>query len=168
MSEKKVVAYDYTVNYKGPFDIIEFFGDVDKWIEEKGFEKELKEHKEHVKKDGKDIEWTVECWKMLTPHRKEVVRLNAIFSKVKEVTITRDKKKRKINNGEVLINIDGLQESHLAHQWESNPLYSLFWFLINRFVYFLIFKYDKIIAGDTENLHSRVKSFFNLQKRLKA
>jgi len=42
MSEEKQVLYDLRTMYSGPFLVEDFYADVDRWIREKGYEKELK------------------------------------------------------------------------------------------------------------------------------
>ena len=55
MAEKKQVLYDLRTTYTGPFIVEDFYAEVDKWIKEKGFEKEPKKKMEHVTKNGKKI-----------------------------------------------------------------------------------------------------------------
>ena len=41
MSEKKQVLYDLRITYSGPFLVEDFYREVDAWIGEKGFEKDV-------------------------------------------------------------------------------------------------------------------------------
>ena len=88
MVEKKHIVFDLRLNYNGPLSIEKFYEEVEKWMNEKGLQKDLKRKSEDVSPKGKKIEWTIECWKALTTEHKHEVRLRALFDKIKEEGIS--------------------------------------------------------------------------------
>src|SRR3989338_1256169 len=156
MSEKKQVLYDLRTAYSGPFAVEDFYAEVDRWIKEKGFEKEPK----------KKIEWVIEAHSHLDNLHHEVIVLRALLDNVKESVIKKDGKKIRINNGDVLINIDGFIQSHIHGSfYQAKPIYYFIRALVDKFVYmFWSFKWDGTVNSDGRELFKRITSFFNLQK----
>ena len=165
MSEKKIVIDGLRFSYNGPFDIIEFYKEVEDWIKENGMEKEIKKKLEEVEEEGKKIEWSIECWKMEMRYAKIVIRLRALFTDVVEVEIKKDKAKRKLNQGNVLVTIDGFLETHFKYHWTTKPWYYFIRGIIDKIIWPVwIEKYDKKVADASYDLNQRLKSFFNLYK----
>src|SRR3989344_4701847 len=165
MVEKKQVLYDLRTTYNGPFVVEDFYAEIDNWIREKGFEKEPKKKMEQVTKDGKKIELVIEAHRSLDDLHHSVVVLRALLDNVKEITIKKDGKKIRINNGDVFINIDGFIQAHvLGSFYQNKPIYYFMRSLIDKFVYnFWSFKHDGIVSGDCHDLFKRIRSFFQLQ-----
>ena len=53
MVEKKHIVFDLRLSYNGPLSIEEFYAEVEKWMEEKGLQKDLKKKSEEVDPKGK-------------------------------------------------------------------------------------------------------------------
>tara|TARA_Y100000310_G_C20347562_1_gene652717 strand:- start:182 stop:700 length:519 start_codon:yes stop_codon:yes gene_type:complete len=168
MTEKKHVVFDLRLSYNGPLSIEEFYAEVEKWMSEKGLQKDIKRKSEEVASKGKKIEWIIEAWKEPRHLVKHVVRLRALFNKVKEVKIKRKKHTVKINQVDALIVIDGFVETKLAHQWSMNPLTQFFRTLYDKYVWSIGMteteRYEGAVNTDCYDLHKRLKSFFKLYK----
>ena len=166
MVEKKQVLYDLRTTYNGPFVVEDFYREVEGWIREKGFEKEPKKKMEHVTKGGKKIEWVIEAHHKLDDLHHGVVILRALLDNIKEVVVKRDGKKIKVNNGDVLINIDGFIQSHIHGSFfQIKPVYYFIRTLIDKFIYqFWSFKWDGAVSSDCHDLFKRIRAFFNVQK----
>ena len=166
MAEKKQVLYDLRTAYNGPFIVEDFYAEVDKWIKEKGFEKEPKKKMEHVTKNGKKIEWVIEAHRHLDELHHGVIVLRALLDNIKEAAIKKDGKKIMINNGDVLINIDGWIESHIHGSfYQIKPVYYFIRTLVDNYIYnFWSDKYDGAVSSDCHDLFKRIRAFFNLQK----
>ena len=166
MVEKKQVLYDLRTTYNGPFVVEDFYAEVEKWIKEKGFEKEPKKKMEHVTKSGKNIEWVIEAHRHLDDLHHSVVVLRALMDNVKEAVIKKDNKKIRINNGDVFISIDGFIQSHIHGSfYQVKPIYYFVRTVIDKFIYqFWTFKWDGVVASDGHDLFKRIRAFFNVQK----
>ena len=113
MVEKKQVLYDLRTAYSGPFLVEDFYAEVESWIKEKGFEKEPKKKMEHVTKNGKRIEWLIEVHSRLDDFHYGIVILRALLDNVKETAVKKSGRKMMINNGDILIQIDGFIQSRV-------------------------------------------------------
>ncbi|HJN57042.1 MAG: hypothetical protein QF436_01155 [Candidatus Woesearchaeota archaeon] len=163
--EKKQIVFDLRLSYNGPLSIEKFYEEVEKWIEEKGLQKELKRKLEDVESKGKKIEWVIEAWKSAGHHVKPVVRLRALFNNVKEVKIKRNKKTVKINQADALMVIDGFLETEFSTEWTMKPLFYFFRTLYDKYIWKVWSeKYDDIVSEDCYDLHKRIKAFFELYK----
>ena len=166
MSEKKQVLYDLRTTYNGPFLVGDFYAEVDNWIREKGLEKEPKKKMEHVTKNGKRIEWVIEVHRHLDDLHHGVVILRALLDNVKEVVVKKNNKKIRINNGDVLINIDGFIESHVHGSfYQVKPIYYFIRTLIDSYIYnFWSDKHVGAVNQDGHDVFKRIRSFFDLQR----
>jgi len=165
MVEKKVVVDGLRLSYSGPFDVVEFYKAIEDWVSEKGMQRELKKKLEHVTPDGKKLEWFAECWKDLADYAKSVVRVRALFNNVKDIEIVRDKEKRKLNYGNVLIIFDGFLETDIEARWQQKPWFYFLRAIVDKFIYkFWTEKFDGGIRKDVYELHGRLKKFFELYK----
>ena len=82
MVEKKQVLTDLRTTYNGPFQVEEFYAEVENWIKEKGFEKEPKKKMEHVTKNGKKIEWVIEAHHQLDDLHHGIVVMRALLDNI--------------------------------------------------------------------------------------
>ncbi len=164
--EKKQVLYDLRTTYDGPFKAEDFYKEVDSWINEKRYIKESKKKKEHVTKDGKDIEWLVEIHHQLDPGGYySVVRLRVLMHHVKEVDVEKGGRRMEISNGSVLVTIDGFLPHILADYWAKKPVYYFIRALIDNYFYSGWFdRFDGAVSADCWDLYRRIKAFFHVQK----
>ena len=160
--EKKHVVRDLRWEYSGPLSIEGFYGEVEKWMDEKGLQKEIKRKSEDVNQKGKKIEWVIEAWGEATHLVKHVVRLRVLFNNLKEFRTKRKNNTIRANHADILIEIDGFVETKLNQQWTTNPLYSFFRTLYDKYVW-------NIGMTETERNEGTVKEYcYDLHKRLKA
>ncbi len=166
MVEKKQVLYDLRTTYNGPFIVEDFYAEVDNWISEEGFEKELKKKGEQITKNGKKIEWVIEAHKHLDDLHHSVIVIRALLDNIKEVVVKKGKKNMRINNGDAFISIDGFIQSHIHGSfYQVKPIYYFIRALIDKYIYnFWSFKYDDAVQEDCKKLFKRINSFFNVQK----
>ena len=168
MTEKKQIVFDLRLNYNGPLSIEEFYAEVEKWMSEKGLQKDIKRKSEDITSKGKEIEWIIEAWKSPVRAVKEVVRLRALFDKTKEVKLKRKGQNITINQADVLIVIDGFLETSLTGRWTQKPLYSFFRTLFDKYIWMIgstvTEAHEAPVTEDCYDLHKRLKAFFSLYK----
>lgn len=166
MVEKKQVLYDLRTTYNGPFVVEDFYGEVERWIGEKGFEKEPKKKLEHITKNGKRIEWLIEAHHELDDLHHGIVVIHTLMDNVKEVVINRGGKKMRVDNGDVLVVINGFLQTHIHGSFfQVKPVYYFIRTVIDRFIYnFWWMKWDGAVNSDGRELFKRIQAFFNVQK----
>ncbi|MFH0867782.1 MAG: hypothetical protein V1831_00560 [Candidatus Woesearchaeota archaeon] len=168
MVEKKQIVYDLRLSYNGPLSIEEFYAEVERWMGEKGMQKDIKRKSEDVTSKGKKIEWIIEAWKSPVRAAKEVVRMRALFNNIKELKIKKKKRTLKINQADVLIVIDGFLETSLTARWTQKPIYSFFRTLYDKYIWMIgstiTEHHEGPVTEDCYDLHKRLKAFFSLYK----
>ena len=162
--EKRQVLYDLRVAYEGPFVIEDFFDEVQKWAAKKGFTLEHKKKLENITKTGKELEWTIEIHHPINAETVSIVRLRVLIEKLRDVVIERKGKKMHLNNGDVLVNIDGFVHSIYSNYWSKKPVYMFFRTIVDQYIYnFFQDKEDGIPVADAHDLYKAIKAFFHLQ-----
>ena len=167
MVEKKLVVDTLRLSYNGAFDIIEFFKEVEDWISENGYEKELKMKSEHVLKDSKKVEWHIECWKAPNDWGRQVISMRALISNLKDIEVKKGKSRRRINCGDVMIIFDAWFKTDLEARWHQKPGYYFPKILFDKYIYRFWGekeKWTEPLRKDTYSLHKRLNAFFNLYK----
>ena len=165
MVEKKFVVDGMKLSYNGPFDIIEFYKKVDEWISSKGKEKEIKKKTEHVEPKGKNIEWFIEIWEDVAEYARPIVRMRALFTNVKEITVKKGSKGKRLNTGDVLITFDGILETDIGGKWQQKPWFYFIRAVIDKFVWkFHTNKFEDKLAADVDSLYDALSDFFNSYK----
>ncbi len=166
--EKKHVLRDLRYEYSGPLSVEDFYRELEKWMGENGMQKEIKRKSEDVTSKGKKIEWVIEAWREATHLVKHVVRLRVLFDNVKEFNVKRKNRVIRANQADVLIEIDGFVETKLVYQWTTNPLYSFFRTLYDKYIWNIGMTESERNEGPVRNycydLHKRLKAFLGLYK----
>ena len=169
MVERKAVIEGLRVGYNGVFELDEFYKTVEEWISKQGREKQILKKLEHVTEYGSDIEWFIECWKMIGDYAKPVVRMRALFNDVVDVEINKDGYKKIYNKGNVLILLDGYIETLLEGRWTQKPTLIFTRTLFDRFIHkYWTERFDAQLKKDTFELYRILEAFFNLYLLKKA
>ena len=163
--EKKIITDGIRFSYNGVFDIVEFYRFVEEWMRKKGLEKDIKNKAEYVNPSGKQIEWKIEMWRNVSDEARNVTKLRALFNNVIEVEITKDSSKRRLQQGDVLIIIDGWLESDYTSRWHQKPLFFFLRAVYDKFVWkFWSNRFEKGVEQNAYDLLHQLKAFFNMYR----
>jgi len=167
MGQRRLVIDGKRLNYTGPMRIEEFYKTVKDWAAVNGFEIELKKKAETVKSDHRQIEWTVEIWKMMEEgHQKIVVRLRSLFSNIKDIEIKKKKQVYQVNTADCLLLFDGFVEADTEHRWYNQPLQYFLKGIFEKYIWkYDSGQYEPDVIGAVNNLFNiledHLKSFGN-------
>lgn len=165
MAEKKIVVDTLRLSYQGLFNLNELYLIIDKWLREKGYDKFERKNFEHVYPDGKQIEVEIEPWKKFTDYAKCSIKLNMLFTGVKDVVVKKDGMKVRMNQGKCLITFMGYLETDYEHQWEQKAFLFFLRSLFDMFIYKInTDKFEAFITEDTNHLYQTIKSYLNIQR----
>ncbi len=165
MVEKNFVAANFRLTYKGPLSLSEFLNFVDHWCEEHHYHKEIKDHWQHQTPSGSELRYTFEMWHHVNTQVIAIVRLNFLAKRVKDVTLHSGGKKERVQNAEIVIDIDGHLESHKLHAWENKPYLFFVRGILDRFIYKNLFdSHAGPLASDVRNFYDRSRTFFNKEE----
>jgi len=165
MSEKKLVIDQMKLTYEGLFDMTGLFRMIDAWFYEKGYDRwELKNY-EQVMPTGKDIEIELLPWKKTTDYFKNTIRIRIRAVNLKEVEIEKEGAKIKINQGKLMIIMDGYLESDYENRWENKPILYFIRAIFDKYIFKNYFqKFEKWLVNDVYDIHSRIQKYLNVYR----
>lgn len=163
--EKKLVVRDMVLKYDGLFSVKDLYKIIDDWLKENFYDKVEKENIEYVTPEGKYIEMRLEPFRIATDYVQYRIFMKIIMRNVKEVEVEIDKKKHKLNKGEVRIKFDAYLETDFTGRWEQKPVLFFIRTLIDKYIYRLYTeRFENAVEKDVTGLHTAIKSFLNLYR----
>ena len=167
MVERRIVVDTLRLNYQGLMDVNEFYRVMDKWYREKGFDKYEKRNFEQVLKDGRQIEIEIEPWKKTSDYAKCAIKINMLFTGIKDVIVKRDGHNVKMNQGKILLTFMGYLETDYEGRWESKAFLFFLRTIFDMYIYKIhTNKFESYVADETTHLYNTIKSYLNMQKFL--
>ncbi|MBI4450408.1 hypothetical protein HY642_00400 [Candidatus Woesearchaeota archaeon] len=165
MAEKEVVVGGEKLAYEGIFSMRELLKHVEEWIKEHGYDRREGRHSETVKPEGKFVELVLEPSKTLSDYAKKILRINIQLHNVKDVDVERGAKKERLNEGKVLITLDGYLETDYEGRWQGKPIFTVLSALYDKYFYRpLVGGYESQIKADAAHFRNEIKAFLNLQR----
>lgn len=165
MVEKQFVGKNFKIIYQGAFSINDFYDTISKWAHDNHFHLEIKDQHEHNHPEGKELLYSVEIYKHIDVQIIAMVRLHARFKEVKDVTISSEKYKHRVQNGKAYIEIDGLVERHKLHAWENKPYIFFFRSWMDRFIYKNLFEqHFGEVSSATRSFYGTIKGLFHKEE----
>ncbi|MBS3106109.1 hypothetical protein J4419_00405 [Candidatus Woesearchaeota archaeon] len=161
MEEKKLVVDGIRFTYNGPFDIYEFHREIDRWMERKHFQKEIKKKQEQVEQDHKRLEYVFELWHKLSNYSIAVVRMKAFFDDVVDFEVERKGHKRMLQSGAVLVVFDGFIEENIDDWWGQKPWWAFLKSLIDKYIWHFWWNaHDDHVIEPCYDLYDTLYKFF--------
>ncbi len=163
MAERLIVVDKERLDYEGLFEAKEVLRVMQGWATDKGYWLIEKRHGETTKREGKYIDMEFEPFKKYTDYAKSIIKISAQFNDVKDVTVERDGKKVKLQDGKIIIIIDGILETDYEHRWEAKPVFYLLRTVFEKYVYTpFISGFERGVKEDVMSLKNNLKAFLNL------
>ncbi len=167
MSERRIVVDTLRLNYQGLFNLNELYLVIDKWFRERGWDKYERKNYEQVFKDGRQIEIEIEPWKKTSDYARAAIKINMIFTGIKDVVVKRDGYNVKMNQGKLLMTFMGYLDTDYEDRWESKAFLFFLRTLFDMYVYKIhTNKFESYVADETTHLYNTIKSYLNMQKFL--
>jgi hypothetical protein len=165
MAERWLVVDKERLEYEGLFDARELYALMDHWMRDKGYWLIEKKHTEAVKPEGRYVEFEFEPYKKFTDYAKSIIKIRMTLHDIKDVVVEKDKTKRKLQEGKVLILFDGILETDYEHRWESKPIFYVLRTLFEKYVYTpFVSGFERGVREDAMHLKENVKAFLNLSR----
>jgi len=168
MAEIQSVVPKQKISYKGIFSIKELRDIIMDWIFSKAYVPIEGKVQQVVKKDAKFFEYKFAPDKKLSDYAKAVVKIVVSASDCKDVLAVIAGKKRKMLDGKVIVAVEGLLHTDYESKWEkSGWLYALRIIFEKYVLSPFISHHAKYIENDTNQLVAQIRSYFNLQKKMR-
>ncbi|MBI4440692.1 hypothetical protein HY639_00850 [Candidatus Woesearchaeota archaeon] len=165
MAEKKQIVDNETIIYDGLFDGTDLYRVMDKFFQDKGYDKAELVHDEHVSETGKDVTVAVEGANKANDYTKKVISVKILIKGMKDVTLEKNKHKTRLQQGKVTVIFNAFIVSDVEGKWEAKPMFVFMRALVDRYLYrYYINKIEQEVKDDTLHMKALVKSFLNLHR----
>ncbi len=165
MAERLIVVDKERLDYAGLFDAKEVLRVMQQWSADKGYWLIEKRHGETTKPEGKVIDFDFEPFRKFTDYAKSVIKIRAQFQDVKDVVVEKDGRKVKLQEGKIVIILDGILETDYEGRWESKPVFYVLRTLFEKYVYTpFVSGFERGVKEDVMALKNNLKAFLNLTR----
>ena len=165
MSHLKIVVDHEKIDYSGPVNVSDLLRMIENFVFERGFDKKQDKDFEQNTSNGKSLEWQISPWKKITDYVRYIIKVRVLGYDILKADSVVDGKKTKIDNGRLIIVIDGFMEYDYDSRWDERPF-----LLFLRTVYdYFVFKayterFEQRLVHDVNHLHDNIEKFFNLYR----
>lgn len=167
MAEIQTVVPKETLSVEGIFSIKEVHDIVMDWIFTKGYVPIEAKAQQVVKKDAKFFEYTFIPFKKLSDYAKSVAKIVVSASDCKDLVVEVAGKKKKMQDGTVIITVEGLLETDYESKWEKTGWLYAFRVIFEKYIISpFISDFEKHTIDDVQHLISQLRGYLNLQKKL--
>src|SRR3989344_4548672 len=165
MGHLKIVVDHEKIDYSGPFSGNDLFRMIDNFVFERGFDKKQDKDFEQNTQNGKFIEWQISPWKKITDYVRYIIKIRILgYDIVKAETVV-DGKKKKVENGRLIIVIDGFIEYDYDSYWDDRPILFFLRTIYDKFVFKAYTeRFEHRLGHHINTLHHHLEQFFNLYK----
>lgn len=168
MGHLKIVVDHEKLEYSGPFDANALLRNIENFIWEKGYDKKQEKDFEQNTERGKFIEWQYSPWKKITDYLQYIIKIRVLGYELLKADIVMHGKKTKVENGRVIIVIDGFMHYDYDSYWDDKPILH---FLRTVYDYFVFKAYtenfEQRLVHDINHLHDHIEKFFNMYRHYK-
>ncbi|NOZ80194.1 MAG: hypothetical protein GXP63_00855 [DPANN group archaeon] len=165
MAERRIIVDGLTLKYKGYFDLEELYKLIDHWIREKAYTKHELEVSEDVYKDGMQVHVEKQPYKKITDYAKYVLDITIDGHHIKDVTLDRNGRKIKLQEGGLKMVITGFLELDYEGRWQEKPMFYFLRAVLDQFVYKVnTERFEAGLVEEVNLLHGMVKGFLNLHR----
>ena len=168
MGHLKIIVDHEKIDYSGPCNITDLFNMIENFVYERGFNKRQDKDFEHNTPNGKFIEWQIAPWKFVTEYVRYIIKLRVMGYDILKTDMVNNGKKTKIDNGRLIIIIDGFVEYDPESRWDSKPMLQ---FLRTIYDYFVFKAYterfEQVLVHDINHLKDNIEKFLNIYRSYK-
>ena len=163
MAEKHLVIDGMELRYEGIFDMNGLLRAIDKYTAERGYAKSEKRRQEIVKKTGKEFSMELRPTKAKTAYLSLMIKMRISITNLKNVNVVRNKRKRKLNKGNITILFDAWTTSDFEMRWSQKPIYYFFMILVDKFWKKIHSnKFEDELVEDTNYVFKNIKAHLDL------
>lgn len=165
MAETSILSKDDSFTYKGLVNIKDFYMVLDKWLADRGYDKQEMFNSEEIYETGKQLFLDIKPYKEVSDYAKVEIEIMLDFRKCKEVTVERKGRKATLMNGEFTVTFNTFLVTDLADYWDGKPIYYFLRTIAEKFLYKgYIEKAEEIALKDTGDLKRELKAFLNMHR----
>ena len=167
MGNVKIVVDHEKIDYKGPLNCSDLFKHITNFVMERGFDIRTDKDFEHHTESGTQLEWQISPWKIITgsEYARHMIKVRVLGQDLTKIDIMKDNKKTKVDNGGIIIVIDGFLETDIDARWDQKPLFVLLRTIYDNFIYKIYTeRFEHRLVHDINQLSNSIKQFLNVYK----
>ena len=165
MGHLKIVVDHEKIDYSGPFDAGDLLRAIENFLWERGFDKKQDTDFEQNTSKGKCIEWQISPWKKMTDYIRYIVKVRVLGYDLVKADAVSNSRKTKVDNGRVIIVIDGFMEYDYDSKWEDVPIFHFLRTIYDYFVFKVYTeRFEQRLVHDINHLHDCIERFFNIYR----
>ncbi len=168
MSDMRLVVDHLKLDYKGPFEFNGLCRLINSFLNERGFDVRQDKDFELNTKKGKQIEWQIFPWKKVSDYVRFTPKIRILVKDMVKMEVVKNKKKVKVDNGRVILVIDGFIEFDYFHKWDDHPFLIFLRSLYDRFIYRAYTeRFEQRFVYDMNQLYDRIEQFLGMYRHYK-
>jgi len=168
MADTRLIVDHLKLDYKGPFEFNALIRLINAFLKERGWDLKFDKEAELNTKTGKQIEWQINPWKRVSDYVNFIPKIRILVQDMVKVEAVKGKKKVKVDNGRIILTIDGWIAFDYFHKWDERPFLIFLRSLWDRFVYKAYTeRFEQRYIYDLHHLYDRIEQFLNLYKHYK-
>lgn len=165
MGHVKIIVDHDKIDYSGPLQLTNLFRLISNFIWERGFDYRQEKDFEQNMPNGKFIEWQITPWKWISDYIRYIIKVRILGYDIVKTDVLADGKKTKVDNGRILIVIDGYVEYDLHSFWENIPFFHFLRSIYDNFVYKVYTeRFEQVLVNDINHLHNHIEKYLNLYR----
>lgn len=165
MGHLKIVVDHEKIDYKGPLNLGDMLRMIENFLWERGFDKKQDKDFEQNTANGKFIEWQITPWKKISDYTRYHIKIRVLGYDILKADAVNNGKKTKVDNGRIIIVIDGFVEYDYDHRWEEKPILHFFRVIYDYFVNKAYTeRFEHMLVHDINHLVSHIEKFLNLYR----
>ncbi|MBI2653806.1 hypothetical protein HYX02_03255 [Candidatus Woesearchaeota archaeon] len=163
MGHVKIIVDHDKIDYSGPLSLSDLLRMIENFIWERGFDKKQDKDFEQNTPQGKFIEWQITPWKWISDYTRYMIKVRVLGYDLVKTNAVVHGRKTKIDNGRIIIIIDGLIEYDLQTKWENHPFLQFLRAMYDNFVYKAYTeRFEHMLVHDINHLHNNIEKFLNV------
>ena len=163
MSHLKIVVDHQKIDYSGPMDLNDFFQVINHFLYERGFDNRQDKDFEQNTSHGKCFEWQIAPWKKITDYIRYIVKVRVLGYDFTRTDAMISGKKKKVDNGRIIIVIDGFMEFDYESYWDDKPFFQFLRTIYDYYIYKpYTERFEQRLVHDINHLYHNIEKFFNI------
>lgn len=165
MGHVKLVVDHEKIDYKGPLNVGDLLRMIENFLWERGFDKKQDKDFEQNTANGKFIEWQISPWKWVTDYTRYIIKVRLLGYDILKTDTINNGKKTKVDNGRIIIVIDGFVEYDLQSRWQEKPFLYFLSILYNNFIFKTYTeRFEHMLVHDVNHLVNHIEKFLNIYR----
>ncbi|MBN1644908.1 hypothetical protein JW851_02625 [Candidatus Woesearchaeota archaeon] len=168
MPEQQTIVPKETMSFEGVFSIRELRNIIMDWMSAKAYIPVEEKAQQVIKKNAKFFEFKFKPYKKLSDYAKCLIKITISAFNCKDVIVPVAGKKRKMQDGKVLVKVEGILETDYEAKWEIHSVWYAVRVIAEKYVLApFISHHAEYVKDETHQIISQIRSYLNLQKRIK-